>query len=68
MDHYERADVVSGRYDGRRIKNSYLLRLMNVHATAFLQTIIDYRPSQELASITAAEDFRCWASSRWLMC
>jgi arylsulfatase A-like enzyme len=52
MDPYERADVVSDQYDDWRIKNAYLMGWMTMHAGEFLQTFVDYPPSQEPASFT----------------
>jgi formylglycine-generating enzyme len=51
MDPYERADVVSDQYDDWRIKNAYLMGWMNLKA-GFLQTFINYPPSQAPASFT----------------
>ena len=52
MDPYERADIVSDQYDDWRIKNAYLMGWMMLHAGDFLQTFVDYPPSQEPASFT----------------
>jgi arylsulfatase A-like enzyme len=52
MDPYERADVVSDQYDDWRVKNAYLMGWMNLKAAAFLQTFINYPPSQAPASFT----------------
>ena len=52
MDPYERADIVSDQYDDWRVKNAYLMGWMTFHAAQFLQTFVDYPPSQEPASFT----------------
>ncbi len=52
MDPYERADIVSDQYDDWRIKNAYLMGELGFHATLFLQTFIEYPPSQLPASFT----------------
>ena len=52
MDPYERADIVSDQYDDWRIQNAYLMGWMTFHAAEFLQTFVDYPPSQEPASFT----------------
>ena len=52
MDPYERADIVSDQYDDWRVKNAYLMGWMTFHAAAFLDTFVEYPPSQEPASFT----------------
>jgi arylsulfatase len=52
MDPYERADIVSDQYDDWRTQNAYLMGWMTGNAAAFLQTFVDYPPSQEPASFT----------------
>jgi arylsulfatase len=52
MDPYERADVVSDRYDDWRIENAYLHGWLTFHAAAFLETFVEYPPSQPAASFT----------------
>ncbi|MBS7542954.1 arylsulfatase [Ancylobacter oerskovii] len=52
MDPYERADIVSDQYDDWRSKNAYLIAYMSGKAGAFLQSFIDYPPSQVPASFT----------------
>jgi arylsulfatase len=52
MDPYERADIVSDQYDDWRTKNAYLMGWMTMHAAEFLQTFVEYPPSQEPASFT----------------
>jgi len=52
MDPYERADVVSDQYDQWRIENAYLMGEVTFHAAKFLETFVEYPPSQEPASFT----------------
>lgn len=52
MDPYERADVVSNQYDDWLTKNDYLAFLGTAKASAFLQTFVDYPPSQRPASFS----------------
>jgi hypothetical protein len=52
MDRYERADVVSNQYDQWRIENAYLMGWLTFHAAGFLDTFVQYPPSQEPASFT----------------
>ncbi|WP_374310273.1 arylsulfatase [Methylocella sp.] len=52
MDPFERADVVSDQYYDWLVKNDYLLFKASMEAGAFLQTFLDYPPSQEPASFT----------------
>ena len=52
MDPFERADIVSDQYDDWRIENAYLMGWMTMHAGAFLETFVDYPPSQPPASFT----------------
>jgi hypothetical protein len=52
MDPMERADIVSDQYDDWRVKNAYLMGWMTFHASDFLNTFIDYPPSQTPASFT----------------
>jgi arylsulfatase len=46
MDPYERADIVSDQYDKWLVDNVYLAEMATVQAATFLQTFIDYPPSQ----------------------
>ena len=48
----ERADIVSDQYDDWRIKNGYLMGWVTFHAADFLETFVQYPPSQEPASFT----------------
>lgn len=52
MDPYERADIVSNQYDDWLVKNDYLAFLGTAKASAFLQTFVDYPPSQRPASFS----------------
>jgi len=52
MDPYERADIVSDQYDDWRTKNAYYLGYMTSKAGEFLQTFVDWPPSQTPASFT----------------
>jgi len=52
MDPYERADISSDQYDDWRVKNAYLMGQMTFHASNFLQTFVEYPPSQPPASFT----------------
>jgi arylsulfatase len=52
MDPYERADVVSDQYDEWRIENAYLMGQVTFHAANFLESFVEYPPSQEPASFT----------------
>jgi arylsulfatase len=50
MDPYERADIVSDQYYDWFSKNDYLLVKGQLKAAAFLQTFVEYPPSQRPAS------------------
>ncbi|MBB4865756.1 arylsulfatase [Pseudomonas nitritireducens] len=52
MDPYERADIVSDQYYDWLTKNDYLLFQGTRKAAAFLQTFVDYPPSQRPASFS----------------
>ncbi len=52
MDPYERADIVSNQYDDWRVKNAFLMGEITFHAAAFLETFVEYPPSQPPASFT----------------
>ncbi|WP_417661313.1 arylsulfatase [Pseudomonas sp.] len=52
MDPYERADVVSDQYYDWMAKNDYLIFQGTRKAAAFLQTFVDYPPSQRPASFS----------------
>jgi len=46
MDPYERADIVSDQYNDWLVKNDYMAFWLTMHAGEFLQSFIDYPPSQ----------------------
>lgn len=52
MDPYEHADISGSGYDQWRVENSYLNAQAIIKATEFLQTFIDYPPSQRPASFS----------------
>lgn len=52
MDPYERADVVSNQYYDWLVKNDYLVLAASVKAAKFLQTFIEWPPSQRPASFS----------------
>jgi len=52
MDPYERADVVSDQYYDWTTKNVYLTALATMKGAKFLETFIDYPPSQKPASFS----------------
>ena len=52
MDPYERADVVSDQYYDWLTKNDYLIFQATRKAAVFLQTFVDYPPSQRPASFS----------------
>jgi arylsulfatase A-like enzyme len=52
MDPYERADIVSDQYEDWLAKNAYLIVEVTLHASAFLETFVEYPPSQEQASFS----------------
>jgi arylsulfatase len=52
MDPYERADVVSNQYYDWLTKNDFLVFEATARSAAFLQTFVDYPPSQRPASFS----------------
>jgi arylsulfatase len=52
MDPYERADVVSDQYYDWVTKNDYLIFGGTMRAAAFLETFVEYPPSQRPASFS----------------
>ncbi|TXI11958.1 MAG: arylsulfatase [Rhizobium sp.] len=50
MDPYERADLVSDQYNDWLARNDFLLVKAQLKAAAFLETFIQYPPSQRVAS------------------
>jgi arylsulfatase len=52
MDPYEHADISGSGYDQWRVENAYLLALGQIKAAAFLETFVQYPPSQRPASFS----------------
>jgi len=52
MDPYEHADISGSGYDQWRVENAYLLALGQIKAAAFLETFVEYPPSQRPASFS----------------
>jgi arylsulfatase A-like enzyme len=52
MDPFERADIVSDQYNNWIMENAYLVAYLSAKAAAFLQTFVEYPPSQEQASFS----------------
>ena len=52
MDPFERADIVSDQYSKWLTDNVYLTEQLTMQAAAFLQTFVDYPPSQRPASFS----------------
>lgn len=52
MDPYERADVVSDQYNDWVVKNDYLIGMAITRSAQFLETFVDYPPSQKPASFS----------------
>ncbi|EFF75280.1 arylsulfatase [Achromobacter piechaudii] len=52
MDPYERADVVSNQYYDWLVKNDYLPLMASMKAAEFLQTFVEWPPSQRPASFS----------------
>jgi len=52
MDPYERADIVSDQYYDWFAKNAYMIAQAQVKAAAFLETFVEYPPSQRPASFS----------------
>ncbi|MNR19482.1 Sulfatase [compost metagenome] len=52
MDPYERADIVSDQYYDWSTKNVYLMEIATMKAAKFLQTFVEYPPSQRPASFS----------------
>jgi hypothetical protein len=50
MDPYERANIVSDQYYDWVVRNDFLMVKGQLMAAAFLQTFVDYPPSQRPAS------------------
>jgi arylsulfatase A-like enzyme len=52
MDPYERADITSDQYYDWTVKNVYLAGEATMKASVFLETFVDYPPSQRPASFS----------------
>jgi arylsulfatase A-like enzyme len=52
MDPYERADIVSDQYFDWLAHNDFKVFQLTSHAAAFLETFVEYPPSQEQASFS----------------
>jgi arylsulfatase A-like enzyme len=52
MDPYERADIVSDQYNDWLVSNDFKIFQITMHAAAFLETFVEYPPSQVQASFS----------------
>jgi len=52
MDPFERADIVSDQYFDWAVRNGPKIAQVTAHAAVFLQTFVEYPPSQEPASFS----------------
>ena len=52
MDPYEHADISGSGYDQWRVENAYVTVDAVMRSAAFLQTFVDYPPSQKPASFS----------------
>ncbi|MBV7482422.1 arylsulfatase [Bordetella sp. BOR01] len=52
MDPYERADIVSDQYYDWVVKNDYLVLMASMKAAEFLQTFVEWPPSQRPATFS----------------
>lgn len=52
MDPYERADIVSDQYPDWLVRNDFKAFQLNMRAAAFLETFVEYPPSQVQASFS----------------
>lgn len=52
MDPYEHADISGDGYDSWNFENAYMVAFAQLKAGAFLQTFVEYPPSQEPASFS----------------
>jgi hypothetical protein len=62
MDPYERADITSDQYYDWIVKNAYLAGESQMKAAAFLETFVDYPPSQRPASFSIDRFASRWTS------
>ena len=52
MDPYEHAEISGSGYDQWRVENAYIISTGVARSAAFLQTFIEYPPSQRIASFS----------------
>ncbi len=52
MDPYEHAEISGSGYDQWRVENAYMVGLAQMKAAAFLQTFVEYPPSQRPAEFS----------------
>ncbi|WP_103871366.1 arylsulfatase [Bosea lathyri] len=52
MDPYEHAEISGSGYDQWRVENAYVIGLAQMKAGAFLETFVEYPPSQRPASFS----------------
>ncbi|MFT4119705.1 arylsulfatase [Bradyrhizobium sp.] len=52
MDPFERADIVSDQYFDWLARNDFIIAQVTTHAAVFLQSFVEYPPSQEPASFS----------------
>jgi len=52
MDPYEHAEISGSGYDQWRVENAYMIAQAQIKAAAFLQTFVEYPPSQRPASFS----------------
>jgi arylsulfatase len=52
MDPYEHADISGSGYDQWRAENAYMIAMGQIKAAEFLQTFVEYPPSQRPASFS----------------
>ncbi len=52
MDPYEQADIVSDQYFDWLVRNDFKVAQLTMHAAGFLESFVEYPPSQEPASFS----------------
>ncbi|MCY1279660.1 hypothetical protein D9M71_71510 [compost metagenome] len=52
MDPFETADIVSDQYNDWLVRNAYLIGMATMKSSQFLQTFVEWPPSQRPASFT----------------
>jgi arylsulfatase A-like enzyme len=52
MDPYEHAEISGSGYDQWRVENAYMIAEAQIKAAAFLETFVEYPPSQRIASFS----------------